>query len=98
MKRMRQSGTEAGALAAIRFACTNLERAMVHIILTTSEKNRPAVMGCLMNKVNDWTKEAKECKPKDDKGPGDPQGPDCDKGWIPVNDYCIPPPDPDSPQ
>jgi hypothetical protein len=54
-------------------------------------------MGCLMAKIYDWTREAQECKVKGDKGPGDPQGPDCDKGWIPVNDYCIPPPDPTGP-
>jgi hypothetical protein len=88
---MRQSGTEAGALAAIRFACTNLERVMVHTILTTSEQNRPTVMGCMMNKLKDWTVMVKECKVEGDKGPGNPQGPDCDPGWTPVNDYCIPP-------
>jgi hypothetical protein len=52
-------------------------------------------MNCLMLQVYEWTLSVKQCGVKGDSGPGDPQGPDCQKGWIPVNDYCIPPPDPD---
>lgn len=96
MKPMRQEGTEAGALAAVRFAVTNLERVMAHAILTTSEKRRPELMRCLMEKIYEWQRSVPGCKPKDDKGPGDGQGPDCQKGWLEVNDYCIPPPDPEN--
>ena len=96
-KPMKQVGTEAGALAAIRFAVTNLEQTMVHTILTTPEKNRPYVMNCMLLEIKECiTVVSTRCRPNPDPGTGDQgpdPGPECQDGWVPLNGYCIPKPE-----
>ena len=79
-------------LAAVRFATSNLERAVVHRLIRTPAERRPEAFYCVMELYVKLADNLDRCMPLPPPDPNDPQGPDCPKGWIPVGDDCIPEP------